>query len=241
MATEPALVGIAGRLRDDLSELRFGGLVDHVYNPLVYAWAPHREYLERYGRDPRSVLLVGMNAGYYGMVQSGVPFGDVEMVRDWLAIDGPVERPKDEHPKRPVEGFACRRREISGQRLWGWARDTFRTPKRFFARFFVINYCPLCFLAKSGANVALDKLPAASRKHLLAACDRAINDAADALSIRYAIGLGRFAAQRVATILRDKVVCGAAPHPSPANASVGLNWPHEMNRALAILGIRVRD
>ena len=180
-----------------------------------------------------------MNAGYFGMVQTGVPFGDVEMVRDWLAIQQAVKRPKDEHPTRPIEGFSCRRHEVSGQRLWGWARDMFHAPERFFAHFFVLNYCPLCFLAKGGANLALDKLPVASRQRLFAACDRAIDAAADTLKIRYAVGLGHFAAERVAATLGDKVTCGGAPHPSPANARVGRNWANEMNRALAAMGIRL--
>jgi hypothetical protein len=37
-------------------------------------------------------------------VQTGVPFGDVEMVRERLAIERPVERPKDEHPKLAAIG-----------------------------------------------------------------------------------------------------------------------------------------
>src|SRR5437868_5267696 len=100
MAARSGLVPIARRLRDDVSEVRFGGLVAHVYNPLTYAWAPHREYLERYGRGRPGVLIVGMNAGYFGMVQTGVPFGDVEMVRDWLAIQQPARR----HTEDPVCG-----------------------------------------------------------------------------------------------------------------------------------------
>ena len=239
MAAKSGLVPVARRLRDDVSELRFGGSVAHVYNPLTYAWAPHSEYLKRYGRGQPSVLIVGMNAGYFGMVQTGVPFGDVEMVRDWLAIQQPVKRPQVEHPKRPIEGFSCPRHEVSGQRLWGWARDTFHTPVRFFAHYFVLNYCPLCFLAQGGANLALEKLPVAERKRLFLACDRAIAAAADALSIRYAVGLGRFATERVAAILGGKAICGGAPHPSPANARVGRNWANEMDRALAEMGIRV--
>ncbi|TMH65897.1 MAG: single-stranded DNA-binding protein [Betaproteobacteria bacterium] len=239
MAARSGLVPIARRLRDDVSALRFEGLVAHVYNPLTYAWAPHHEYLERYGRGRRDVLIVGMNAGYFGMVQTGVPFGDVEMVRDWLVIQQAVKRPNDEHPRRPIEGFSCRRHEVSGQRLWGWARDRFETPLRFFAHFFVLNYCPLCFLAQGGANLALDKLPVAARRRLFIACDRAIDMAADTLNIRYAVGLGRFATERVAAILGGKAICGGAPHPSPANARVGRNWANEMDRALAEMGIRV--
>ena len=102
----------------------------------------------------------------------------------------------------------------------------------------MLNYCPLCFLEKGGANLALDKLPVASRKRLFSACDRAIAAAADQLNIRYAIGVGRFAAKRVATVLGGTALCGGAPHPSPANARVGQNWANEMNRALAAMDIR---
>ena len=237
MPRASSLVVIAQKLRGEVSRLRFGPPVYHVYNPLFYAWAPHREYLQRYGRDRPEALIVGMNAGYFGMAQTGVPFGDVVMVRDWLGIEGRVLRPNDEHPKRPIDGFACRRREVSGQRLWGWARDAFGTPERFFARYFVVNYCPLCFLGETGANLALDKLPAASRERLEHACDRALGAAATALNVRYAIGLGHFAARRVAAVLGNEVVCGAAPHPSPANASIGPHWAREMERALAAMGI----
>jgi len=236
MITAP-LISIAQRLRDELATSRRGGAVCHVYNPLVYAWAPHRAYLDRFGRGEHDVLIVGMNAGYFGMAQTGVPFGDVVMVRDWLGIEGRVLRPNDEHPKRPIDGFACRRREVSGQRLWGWARDAFGTPERFFARYFVVNYCPLCFLGETGANLALDKLPAASRERLENACDRALHAVATALNVRYAIGLGNFAARRVAAVLGNQVVCGGAPHPSPANASTGPHWAREMERARAAMGI----
>jgi single-strand selective monofunctional uracil DNA glycosylase len=234
------LIAIAERLRDDLRALRFGGLVRHVYDPLEYAWSPHCEYLRRFGSGVHEVLIVGMNAGYFGMAQTGVPFGDVVMVRDWLGIDGVVERPRNQHPRRPIDGFACGRREVSGQRLWGWARDAFGTPERFFARFFVANYCPLCFLTESGANLALDKLPVSARKPLQTICDRAVHAAAAATKARYALGLGRFAAERVNAVLGNDVTCGAAPHPSPANAQVGPNWPREMERALDAMGIDAR-
>src|SRR5688572_32536315 len=93
-----------------------------------------------------------MNPGPFGMAQTGVPFGDVAMVRDWLGIVAAVAKPRDEHPKRPVLGFECQRSEVSGARLWGWARARFGTPQRFFERFFVANYCPLAFMESSGAN-----------------------------------------------------------------------------------------
>ncbi len=234
------LVSIAQRLRDDLTPMRVGGAVAHVYNPLTYAWRPHREYLERFGQGTRDTLIVGMNAGYFGMAQTGIPFGDVSMVRDWLRIESRVDKPHDAHPKRPILGFECARREVSGQRVWSWARDTYGTPERFFARFFVLNYCPLCFLAESGANVALDKLPVAAREDLLAACDRALAAAVDVLEPRHAIGLGGFALQRIRRVMPDRVVCTKAPHPSPANASLRGDWSDAMNRALASCGIDIR-
>jgi len=229
-------VTIAARLRDDLAPLRFAPPVAHVYNPLVYAWAPHEAYLRRYGSGEHAVLLVGMNAGYFGMAQTGIPFGDAPIVRDWLRIAAPVRQPEASHPKRPIAGFDCARREVSGQRFWGWARDRFGTPARFFARFFVVNYCPLCFLEQTGANRTPDRLPAAARRALFAACDRALAATASAVHARYAIGLGRFAELRAEQVLGASCTCAGVPHPSPANAASGHRFAEEMDAALARLG-----
>ena len=80
-------------------------------------------------------LLLGMNPGPWGMAQTGVPFGTVSRVRDWLGIEAPVERPANEHPRRPVLGFGTERDEVSGLRVWGWAQARWGTPERFFERF----------------------------------------------------------------------------------------------------------
>ena len=130
------LVRTARRLGREVGELEFAEPVTHVYNPLDYAWKPHRLYLESYGASPKEVIFVGMNPGPWGMAQTGVPFGEIGMVRDWLGVEAEVVRPAREHPKRPVDGFGCKRSEVSGRRLWGWARDRFGTPAAFFARFF---------------------------------------------------------------------------------------------------------
>jgi single-strand selective monofunctional uracil DNA glycosylase len=232
------LVEIARRLRSDVSRLSFAPPVSHVYNPLEYAWDLHRAYLERYGTGQPRVLLVGMNPGPFGMAQTGVPFGDATMVRDWLTIQGSVGRPARVHPKRPVEGLACRRREVSGQRLWGWARAAFDTPERFFARFFVANYCPLCFLEASGRNRTPDRLPAAERAPLFAACDRALRRTVERLGPATVVGLGRFATNRAAAALGDMgLACGSVPHPSPANPAANRGWEHEFAAALQALGV----
>ncbi|HEX2022281.1 MAG TPA: single-stranded DNA-binding protein, partial [Candidatus Thermoplasmatota archaeon] len=139
------LVRAALALREALAATRVD--VPYVYDPLDYAWAPHEVYATRYGdRGPAGrALLVGMNPGPHGMGQTGVPFGDVGFVRDWMGVTGDVRAPARLHPKRPVHGFACRRREPSGTRLYGWARDRFGAAEAFFSRFFVVNYCPLLF------------------------------------------------------------------------------------------------
>ena len=41
----------------------------------------------------------------------------------------PAGKPEREHPKRPIAGFATTRREVSGQRFWGWARAISGTPE----------------------------------------------------------------------------------------------------------------
>src|SRR5688572_33228110 len=99
------LLDISRSLSARVASLRFADPVCCVYNPLDYARAPHELYLSRYGGGKKEVLLLGMNPGPFGMAQTGVPFGDVTMVRDWLRLDAPVGKPRDEHPKRPVLGF----------------------------------------------------------------------------------------------------------------------------------------
>ncbi len=235
------LVEIARRLRADVTRLEFSPPVAYVYDPLEYAWAPHRAYLERYGNGHPEVLLVGMNPGPFGMAQTGVPFGDVTLVREWLGIEAPVARPPREHPKRPVQGFACRRGEVSGQRLWGWARERFGAPQRFFARFFVANYCPLAFMEASGRNLTPDKLPRAEREPLFDCCDLALRRTVERLQPRDVVGIGAFAAQRAQLALADlDVKVGAVPHPSPASPAANRGWAASMDRALAGLGIALR-
>ena len=97
------LVEIARRLSEDLHDLEIGDPVAYVYRPLEYAAANHEAYLRRYGASSKEVVLVGMNPGPWGMAQTGVPFGEVTAVRDWLGLDEPVGRPPVEHPKSGKE------------------------------------------------------------------------------------------------------------------------------------------
>lgn len=237
-----SLLDIADELARDIDGLRFGPPVDSVYNPLVYARPGYAAYCGRYGGGTKEVILLGMNPGPFGMAQTGVPFGQVEMVRDWLGIDAPIGKPPREHPARPVQGFACPRAEVSGARLWGWARRRFTVPERFFERFFVLNYCPLLFVEASGRNRTPDKLTPAERAALFPFCDRALASAILALQPRFVIGVGRFAADRIeaaraALAGRADFVSGSVPHPSPANPAANRDWAGSAEKALERLGV----
>jgi single-strand selective monofunctional uracil DNA glycosylase len=230
---------IAANLVEAVSGLTFSSPVSHVYNPLVYAHAPHGLYLKRYGRPPREVLLLGMNPGPWGMAQTGVPFGEITAVREWMGICTPVDRPPLEHPKRPVEGFSCRRSEVSGRRLWGWAKNCFQTPERFFSRFFVANYCPLVFMEKSGKNRTPNLLPEAERVPLFASCDRALQETVAWFSPRFVIGVGAFAAERAGIALSGmNVTLGKITHPSPANPKANKNWETLISAGLKAMGVQ---
>ncbi len=232
-----SLAEIDRALTDELKALRFGPPVAHVYNPLVYAAGPRDAYLRRFGRGTKEVLLLGMNPGPWGMAQTGVPFGDVTMVRGWLGIEGPVGKPDDEHPKRAVSGFDCPRSEVSGTRLWGWARDRFGTPEVFFARFLVLNYCPLLFLEESGRNRTPDKLPKSERTPLTEACDRALADAVEILSPDRVIGVGVYARDAARRVLGDSVAIGCMLHPSPASPRANRGWAVRAEADLLAAGV----
>jgi single-strand selective monofunctional uracil DNA glycosylase len=234
------LVDVSRALSERVAKLRFAAPVCCVYNPLEYARAPHEQYLGRYGDGEKRVLLLGMNPGPFGMVQTGVPFGDVAMVRDWLGIVAPVGKPRDQHPKRPVLGFDCQRGEVSGARLWGWARERFGTPQRFFARFFVANYCPLAFVETSARNLTPDKLPKAEQLPLFSACDDALRDVVRLQRPRIVVGVGGFAERRAREALAGEgVAIGTILHPSPASPLANKGWAGTVERQLAALGVRL--
>ena len=235
-----SLERITDELVRELARLRFGPPVSHVYNPLVYARQPYREYLRRFGKRPRPIVLVGMNPGPWGMAQTGVPFGEVQAVRDWMGITAAVGAPDRLHPKRPVSGFACSRREVSGQRLWGWAQKNFGTPDVFFTRFFVANYCPLMFIKENGGNLTPDKLKTPEARPLFAACDRALNRTVGYFAPEQVVGIGRFAAARARIALAGQgLAVGAITHPSPANPQANRGWEARVAKEFRDLGIAV--
>lgn len=231
------LIAAARQLSDSLSTLTFSPPVSHVYNPLIYAWSAHELYLRRYGASTRRVVFLGMNPGPFGMVQCGVPFGEVAAVRDWLGIEAAVLKPAVENPRRPIEGFACARSEVSGRRLWGLFRERFGSADAFFAEHFVANYCPLAFFDQA-RNLTPDRLPATEAVALRVACDAHLKTLVSVLRPEWVIGVGAFAETRAAAALAGTQVRTARVlHPSPASPLANQGWAAAATRQLVELGI----
>ena len=232
-----ALIAAAQRLSQAVDRLEFAPPVSHVYNPLDYAWAPHEAYLRRFGNGCKRIIFLGMNPGPFGMVQCGVPFGEIAAERDWMGIEAPVGKPARENPKRPIEGFACQRSEVSGRRLWGLFQQRFGTAESFFAEHFVANYCPLAFFDQ-GRNLTPDKLPAAEADPLYAVCDEHLRDMVRALEPEWLIGIGAFAQERARIALAGmEIRIGKVLHPSPASPAANRGWAEAATRQMVELGI----
>jgi single-strand selective monofunctional uracil DNA glycosylase len=233
-----SLVSISRELSQKVDELSFLAPVTHIYNPLAYAREPHERYLTTWGKGPKRALLLGMNPGPFGMAQTGVPFGEIGMVRDFLGVTGKVGRPQREHPKRPIQGFDCPRGEVSGKRLWGYAQARFVTPAKFFEHFFVVNYCPLSFMEESGANRTPDKLPKAEQAPLFAACDAALAAIVSELKPQFVIGVGAFATARAKVALPGFAgVIATISHPSPASPKANRGWAELVEKELQAHGL----
>jgi single-strand selective monofunctional uracil DNA glycosylase len=241
-AVASELIAAARELCAALAPLTFAAPVSHVYNPLDYAWEPHELYLSRYGKGSKRVIFLGMNPGPFGMVQTGVPFGDVEMVRGWLNIQAPVRQPARENPRRPIEGFACARSEVSGSRLWGLMRQRFGTAEAFFADALVVNYCPLAFF-NQGRNLTPDKLPVQETAPLYAACDAHLRRAIAATQPQWLIGVGAFAHARAKSALAEQRMAGPELrigrilHPSPASPAANRGWAQVATAQLRAAGV----
>ena len=231
------LIKAAKQLRDEVNLLTFGDPVTHVYNPLDYAWDAHQTYLATFGGSEKRVVFLGMNPGPWGMAQIGVPFGEIELVRDWIGINTKIGKPPNEHPKRPIEGFACQRSEVSGRRLWGLFKERFATPRKFFADHLVLNYCPLVFMEESGRNHTPNKLPVAERKLLNEACDRHLKAVLRALNPAWAIGVGKYAQGCLEQVAPDGLQIGTILHPSPASPAANRDWVGTVSKQLLDMGI----
>ena len=236
--TTRQVITAARELSDVVDGLRFRAPVAYVYNPLDYAWEAHETYLRRFAATRKRVMFLGMNPGPFGMAQTGVPFGEVAAVRDWMGIQAAVLQPKRVHPKRPIEGFNCARSEVSGRRLWGLFAERFGTAEQFFKDHFVANYCPLAFMDEGARNLTPDKFTAAESEPLYAACDAHLREVVAVLKPEWLIGVGDFAEKRARLALGAAGVrFGRILHPSPASPAANRGWSAAATRQLQALGI----
>lgn len=232
------LIEAARELGAKVDRLKFGLPVTHVYNPLTYAWNAHEEYLRRFGKTNKRVVFLGMNPGPFGMVQTGVPFGEIAAVRDWMQIKSPIGKPKKEHANRPIFGYDCERSEISGQRLWKLFATRFGSAEKFFEKHFVVNYCPLAFLEESGCNRTPDKLPKTETEKLFKICDAHARRVLEILQPEWLIGIGGFAEKRARLVAEDLPVrIGQILHPSPASPAANRGWAEAATKQLVALKI----
>ena len=213
------IIALSKRLSEELHEavFSFSGI---IYDPLSYAWDNHEAFLHLSCREGQRVLFVGMNPGPYGMMQTGVPFGEIDAVRSYLGIRGSVGKPEHESPLKPIEGMNVRRHEVSGRKFWQMAAG-YGSKEEFFAVASVWNYCPLVFIDGS-RNVTLPELCKEDRRTVESICDRYLASAMAALGISRAIALGRYAEKRLkAAGCTDVTVF---PHPSPRSPSSTAFW-----------------
>ena len=229
-------LSLTGRLARALAGAQFSPPVAYTYHPLVYAAAGWRAYISRYGDGDKPVLLVGMNPGPFGMAQTGVPFGAIGPVRDWLDIDVPIAAPAKMHPKRPIDGFACRRQEVSGARLWGWLAARFGTPKRLFASTMVINLCPLLWLDEGGRNLTPDRLPQSEQRPVQDACRATLAALVALWRTEMVVGVGAYAAAQARLALAgSSASVGQILHPSPASPLANRGWAEQASAQMKAL------
>jgi len=228
----------AQKLRATCNALRFSEPVTHVYNPLEYAWAAHEQYIRRAASGKKKVVFLGMNPGPFGMAQTGVPFGEITAVRDWISINAPIGKPAKEHPKRPVDGLACTRSEVSGRRLWGLFAERFGAADEFFNDHFIANHCPLVFMEETGRNRTPDKLPATEAAPLMENCDAHLRTVVEILEPEWLVAVGGFAEKRAELALNGlKVRIGKILHPSPASPAANRGWAGQATKQLKAQGI----
>jgi single-strand selective monofunctional uracil DNA glycosylase len=237
------LTRAAAGLRDDAEELarrmEAEGVADCVYNPLMYAWEIHEEYIRLSGGRGAKAILLGMNPGPHGMGQMGIPFAATSVVRDLLGISGiSVGKPALTHPKRPVHGLTHPKEEVSGTRLWGLLRDRYGGASKIFQNVFIVNHCPLMILdGPRGTNVTPNNISGPVVRDLLERCDQHLRETVMALGAEEVIGIGKFAEKRANTALEGMGIrVKTCWHPSPAsplaNRNGGADWRENVSAVL---------
>ena len=237
------MIEASSKLRDDVGKFADSlvkeGSVDAVYNPLAYAWEPHRAYLELASGGGAKTLLLGMNPGPHGMGQMGIPFAATSVVRELLKITNlEVGQPRKPHPKRPISGLDWPKEEVSGTRLWGLLANEYGSAESIFKSVFLLNHCPLMlFSGERATNITPDKITGPTTKALLERCDKHLREVVDIMQIERVIGVGRYSEKRALNALSGiDISVTTCWHPSPAsplaNRNKGEDWKKNVRNVL---------
>ncbi len=265
------LLDLTRRLSDDLDGLRLPAGVAHAYNPLAYMRPSHEAWLRIHcvNGEPlrRKVLVLGMNPGPHGMVQTGVPFGDVVSAREMFYISGAdvpsIERPGTTlaglHPGRPIVGLSYGRREASGERLWGGLSAIWGGMSQLLADAFAMNFCPLAYFAgdAAGRNVTPEELTKrtsngvpnptfdlAYARLLDDICHPYLSQVVRAMDVRVILAVGRYAegkakiaAANSGRPIADRPKVVYLTHPSPLATKSAGEWEAMARAAMWDAGV----
>ena len=237
------MIEASSKLRDDVEKFADSlvkeGSVDAVYNPLAYAWEPHRAYLELASGGGAKTLLLGMNPGPHGMGQMGIPFAATSVVRELLKITNlEVGQPRKPHPKRPISGLDWPKEEVSGTRLWSLLANEYGSAESIFKSVFLLNHCPLMlFSGERATYITPDKITGPTTKALLERCDEHLREVVDIMQIERVIGVGRYSEKRALNALSGiDISVTTCWHPSPAsplaNRNKGEDWKKNVRNVL---------
>lgn len=240
-----ALQASAKSLIETLSTLTFSReVVAMTYCATDYTWEVHAAYLEKIATSWKEggTLLLGINPGPWGMAQTGVPFGEIAAVRDWMKLSGRIGKPRFEHPKRPILGWDCPRSEVSGRRLWGLFSQQYLRAEDCFTRYAVMNFCPLVWMGERGNNLTPDKIPTAQRMPVEDACQRHLAEVIHLLNPHSLIGVGAYAKKKIEQVVKDSFdkvpfLIGQILHPSPASPAANRGWEQQAIKQLEALGL----
>ncbi|KAL1451943.1 hypothetical protein WDU94_006272 [Cyamophila willieti] len=183
------------------NNLSYDASIEYIYNPLDYAFELHSKYVYKYCTSKKKILFLGMNPGPWGMVQCGIPFGEVKAVKGFLNIEGEVNQPDKFHKDRPITGLDCPRSEISGKRLWELASQlSDGKAENFFRHAYVHNYFPLAFLSKTAKNITPAELKnKITIEKLNSICDKSLSDIIQHLGVDTVIAIGKAKDEKINT------------------------------------------
>ena len=227
-----------------LEPLRFGAPVAHVYHPLVYAREPYDAYLDALRPRPKEVVLVRHESRPFGMAQTGVPFGEVALVRDWLGIEGRSaarrastrsarsSASRARAARSPARGSGASRATASGRRSASSRASSSRTTAR-------------CSSSRRAAATARPtSCRSASARRSIEACDAHLRRPSRRCAA-LVVGVGAFAeGARATRSARPGLAIGRIPHPSPASPgrriATGRGRRARLRRSRAVQRRRVR-